>query len=144
VPKIGYRERTCEVPANVKKRPEVESCPGEAGKRIRSGSYLFRIGQKLTELPAVLAIPCSISVLSGRKNSRVFSDGTRKGEIGAAIPENWNGPPVTSGWPTTHPESAASSAMSCLGYNLRALMALAVLVGHAIVKRLSGSNHGSR
>jgi len=27
--------------------------------------------------------------------------------------------------------------MGCLGYNLRARMALAVLVGHAIVKRLS-------
>jgi hypothetical protein len=39
------------------------------------------------------------------------------------------------------PESAASSAMGCLGYNLRARMALAVLVRHAIVKRLSGSNH---
>jgi len=37
---------------------------------------------------------------------------------------------------TTRPKSSASSAMGCVGYNLRARMALAVLVGHAIVKHL--------
>src|ERR1700693_2484666 len=33
---------------------------------------------------------------------------------------------------------ASADAMGCLGYNLRARMALAVLVRHAIVKRLRG------
>jgi hypothetical protein len=32
--------------------------------------------------------------------------------------------------------------MGCVGYNLRARMALAVLVGHAIVKHLSGAIMG--
>jgi hypothetical protein len=32
--------------------------------------------------------------------------------------------------------------MACVGYNLRARMALAVLVGHAIVKHLSGAIMG--
>jgi hypothetical protein len=41
--------------------------------------------------------------------------------------------------PTIRPESSESSAMGCVGYNLRARMALAVLVGHAIVKHLAGA-----
>jgi hypothetical protein len=32
--------------------------------------------------------------------------------------------------------------MGCVGYNLRTRMALAVLVGHAIVKHLSGAIMG--
>ena len=46
---------------------------------------------------------------------------------------------MTSGWPTTRQESPTSSAMGCVGYNLRAGRALAPLVGHAIVKQLSGA-----
>jgi hypothetical protein len=41
--------------------------------------------------------------------------------------------------PTTRPESSASSAMGCVGYNFRARIALAALVGHAIVTHLSGA-----
>jgi hypothetical protein len=44
---------------------------------------------------------------------------------------------LTSELPTNRPESSASSAMGFVGYNLRARMALSVLVGHAIVKHLS-------
>jgi hypothetical protein len=45
---------------------------------------------------------------------------------------------VTSGLPIiTGQEPWASSAMGCVGYNLRARMALTVLVGHAIVRHLS-------
>ena len=43
---------------------------------------------------------------------------------------------IGEGLSTTRPESAASYAMGCVGYNLRALVTLAVLVGYAIVKHL--------
>jgi hypothetical protein len=46
---------------------------------------------------------------------------------------------VTSGFPTTRPESLASSAMGRVGYNFRTRVALAVPVGRAIVKHLSGA-----
>src|ERR1039458_7999665 len=49
---------------------------------------------------------------------------------------------IREGLPTIRPESSASSAMGCVGYNLRVRMALAGLVGHAIVKHLSGAIMG--
>ena len=49
---------------------------------------------------------------------------------------------IGEGLSTTRPESAASYAMGCVGYNLRAGRAIASLVGHGIVKQLSGAIMG--
>jgi hypothetical protein len=115
--------------------------PGTAYPRTRPiavlNDYLHRPRRTRHALPQRVPLP---------PKQEVDQAVSRKADLTAKfIPNTEEDHPsawIVSELPTTRPESSASSAMGCVGYNLRARMALAVLVGYAIVKHLLGAIMG--